>query len=99
MRHDWTGLTAGARLECIRIHRIGDARRDDGRVVLLRTVEVVREFVVQVYLVDLRRDLIHLGRPGLTTIGRDVGAAVVGLHHDAAVGRIYPDVVVVTVRR
>jgi hypothetical protein len=49
--------------------------------------------------VDLRRDLVHLRRPGAPTIERDVGATVVRLDHRLAVVRIDPDVVIVPVRR
>src|SRR3712207_7448798 len=47
------------------------ARHDDGRVVLLRAVEPVRELVVDVDLIQLRRRLIVLRRPAAAAVERE----------------------------
>ena len=81
------------------VKRIGLARDNQRRVVLLRAVKLVRKLVVDPHAVDFCGRLIHLRRPGAAAVGGDVCAAVVRLDHDLAVFRVDPDVVVVAVRR
>src|SRR5215475_5110896 len=78
---------------------LGGARRHaDGRVVLLRTVHPVGELVVRGDMVELRRQLIVNGRPGVATVEGDAGPTVVALDHALRVTGVDPQVVVVTVR-
>ena len=66
--------------------------------VLLRAVDQVRELLVGVDVIHLRRRLIELRRPAARAVLRDVHAAVVGLDHDLRGVGIEPDDVVVAVR-
>src|SRR5215475_12946677 len=78
---------------------LGGARRHaDGRVILLRTVHAVGELVVRGDMVELRRQLVVNGRPGVAAVEADAGAAVVALDHTLRVARVDPQVVVVAVR-
>ncbi len=75
------------------------ATRDrDRAVVLLATVDVIRESVVHRHAVELGRGLISLGGPGVPAVERHVRAAVVGVDHDLVVVGADPQVVRVTVR-
>src|SRR5712691_2557283 len=77
---------------------IGAGRHADGGIVLLRTIHPIRELVVSGDMVELRGELVVDGRPGVTTVERDAGTAVVPLDHALRVTRIDPQVVVVAVR-
>ena len=99
MRHDRTSFTTWTNAPVDGGERIGLARDDQRRVVLLRAVEFVRKLIVDPDAVDLRRRLVHLRRPGATAVSRDICAAIVRLDHDLAVFGIDPDVVIVAVRR
>ncbi len=57
-------------------------RHADARVVLLRTVEAVREAVVDDHVVELRGGLVVVGGPRLAAVHRHLCAAVVGHDHD-----------------
>ncbi len=81
-----------------RAERIRLARDDDGRVVLLRAIQLVGELIVQPDAVELAGHLVQLRRPRAAAVERHVGAAIVRLNHDVAVLRIDPDVVIVAVR-
>ncbi len=81
-------------------HEAVGARLDDHRrVVLLSRVELVRKVVVDRHVVELRRRLVVLRAPALPAIQRDRAAAVVGVRHVVAVGRVDPEAVVVAVHR
>ena len=71
----------------------------DGRIVLLGPVDAVGEMVVCGDAVELRRRLVHVGRPAFAGIVADLGAAVVADDEPAGVLRGDPEVVVVAVRR
>src|SRR6185312_8797667 len=68
-------------------------------VVLLRHVDVERELVVHVYVVELRGRLVVLRTPGRTAIARHGGTAVIRFDEQLGVVRVDPERVVVTVRR
>ena len=78
---------------------LGGGGHADGGVVLLRAVDPVGVLVVHVQAVELRGQLVVDGRPGLPTVERHTGAAVVALDHALRVLRVDPQVVVVAVRR
>ena len=70
----------------------------NGRVVLLCTVDSVRETVVRGHSIKLRGWLVHHGSPVGTTILRNLGTAIIGDNHALVVGRINPQVMVVSMR-
>ena len=70
----------------------------DGRVVLLRAVNAVREGIVGGDTVELRRRLVHVRRPGCAGIVADLGATVVGNDQPARIIGRDPQIVVVAVR-
>ena len=75
------------------------AGHDHRRIVLLRAVDAIRILVVHGHLIDFGGRLVILRTPGAAAIQRNVGAAVVRLHHELRVLRIDPDIVVVAMRR
>ena len=71
----------------------------NGRVVLLRTVNAVREGIVGGHPVELGRWLIHVGRPRLTRIVTDLCTSVVGNDEAVGVVRCNPQIMVIPVGR
>jgi hypothetical protein len=78
---------------------LGGARCRDRGVVLLRGIDAIGVLIVDVDAIELRRRLVVDRRPGLAAIDADAGAAVVTLDHPFGVGRIYPEIMIVAVRR
>ena len=74
------------------------AGHTDGCVVLLRAVNPVRKLVINIHPVNLCGRLVVNGGPGLSTVETDISAAIVALYHALVVERIYPKIVVVTMR-
>ena len=74
------------------------AGHTDGCVVLLRAVNPVRKLVINIHPVNLCGRLVVNGGPGLPTVETDISAAIVALYHALVVERIYPKIVVVTMR-
>src|SRR5205814_6863802 len=99
IRHDWASLASWTSAPVSQAHRVGLTGNNDGRVVLLRSVELVRKLIISPNAVDLRGRLIHLRRPLAPTIVRDVRAAIVRLNDDFAVFRTDPNVMIVAVWR
>src|SRR5438093_3001274 len=77
---------------------LGGARDRDGRVVLLRAVDVVGKLVVGDGMVELRRGLVLLRRPGLPAVDRDRGTSVVAVDEASGVLRIDPEAMMIAVR-
>src|SRR6185437_8173785 len=69
------------------------------RIVLLRAQDMIGESVVRRYAVDLCRWLIVQRAPVLTAIEADLRTAVIGQDDAAAVVRIYPEIVMIAMRR
>ena len=91
-------LAPAHRIPILPRHAAGASTRDRYRaVILLAPVDVVREAVVRIDAVKLRRRLVPLCRPRLAGVERDVRATVVGVDHDLVVVGIDPEVVRVTV--
>ena len=67
-------------------------------IILLRAIDSVREAIVSSHSVKLRSRLIHHGRPVFSTIFRYLRSPIIGNDHSLIVGRIYPEVMVITVR-
>src|SRR5438477_5553629 len=84
---------------CRNYTRVTPARDPDARVVLLRTINVIRVRVVGRDVIKLCGWLVALRRPGLPTIHRNTGAAVVGIADPIRVFRIDPEPVVVAMTR
>ena len=78
---------------------LGARRHADGGIVLLRAVEAIRELVVGGDVIELCRELVVDGRPGVAAVVRDTGAAVVALDHALRVARVDPQVMIVAMRR
>src|SRR5262249_27085670 len=75
------------------------ARDADRPVVLLRAVHAVRPLVVGAHVIELRGRLVVDGRPGLSAVVRHARTAIVALDHPARVGRIDPEVMIVSMWR
>ena len=75
----------------------GAARHRDRGVVLLASVDHVRELVVDVEVVELRGRLVVDRRPRVAGGERHPGTAVVGADHAVGILRIDPEAVVVAV--
>src|SRR6185312_11448720 len=77
--------------------RLG-ARPFERAFVLLRTIDVERELVIERNMIELAGRLIVLGAPRLAAVGRDGRAAVIADQENLGVRGVDPDDVVVTVR-
>src|SRR6185369_10539205 len=62
-------------------------------------VEPVRESIIRSDVVELRRWLVQLARPGAAAISRDRRPSVVSVDHPLRVQRIDPEPVIIPVRR
>src|SRR5256884_1415513 len=71
----------------------------DGAVVLLRAVDAIRPVVVHGDVIELRRRLIVLRSPALAAIDGDGRAAVIAVDQPPGIARVYPQRVMITVRR
>src|SRR5256884_3192492 len=71
----------------------------DGAVVLLRAVDAIRPVVVHGDVIELRRRLIVLRSPALAAIDGDGRAAVIAVDQPPRIARVYPQRVMITVRR
>src|SRR5438067_12469983 len=69
------------------------------RVVLLRAVNVIRIGVVDRDVIKLCRRLVILRRPGLATIHRDTGAAVIGVADPIRILWINPEPMMIAMTR
>src|SRR5262249_35854547 len=65
-----------------------------GTEVLHVTQNTIRNGIVDCYVIELA-DWQRRSKPSLTTVGRDVNAAVVALNHPFGIGRIDPYVMMV----
>src|ERR1035437_3231469 len=74
------------------------ARNTNGRAVLLRAANMIGNVAGGGHVVKLR-GRVFLAGPRLAAVERDIGAAVIALHHAQRVGRVDPQVVIVPVRR
>ncbi len=81
---------------------VNTARRCAGnrhrRVVLLRSIEVIRETVVSDHVIELRRRLVPLIRPTCAAVGAYVGSAVIRFNHAVRIIGINPQAMIVAVR-
>ena len=68
-------------------------------VVLLRAINVIGLVAIDIDVIKLRRRLVVNARPGQPAIQRDAGAAVVAVDHDLVVARMYPEIVIIAMRR
>src|SRR2546429_6544939 len=75
------------------------ARDGDGAVVLLRAVDAIRPVVVHGDVIELRRRLIVLRSPAPAAIDGDGRAAVIAVDQPPGIARVYPQRVMITVRR
>src|SRR5205823_4944645 len=71
----------------------------DGAVVLLRAVDAIRPVVVHGDVIELRRRLIVLRSPALAAIDGDGRAAVIAVDQAPGIARVYPQRVMIAVRR
>jgi len=71
----------------------------DGRIVLLRAIDAVREIVVGSHVVELRRRLIILRGPILAAVDGNGCAAVIAVDDAIGIAGIDPETVVVAVGR
>src|SRR5437868_3269008 len=76
---------------------VGAARDLYRRVVLLRSIHVIREVIIESDAIELRRSLI-LRRPGSAAVGRDVCAAVVRIDHAQRIVWRDPEIMIVSMR-
>ena len=81
---------------------INAARRCAGnryrRVILLRSVEVIRKTIVGDHVIELRRWLVRLVGPTCAAVGAHVGATVIRFNHAVRIIGINPQAVIVAVR-
>ena len=81
-------------------HALVVVRSDAHRaVVLLRAIEIVGERVVGDHVIELRRRLVVLPRPGFAAIHRNGHATVVAVHDALWIRGIDPQSVMVAMRR
>ena len=78
---------------------IDPARDRQTRVVLLRSIDVIRIEIVGRQVIELRGRLVVDVAEGVPAVQRDIRAAVIALNHPLVVCRIDPEIVVVAVRR
>src|SRR5882672_7218239 len=69
----------------------------NGRVVLLRAIDVIGKIIIERYAIELGRGLI-LFAPTSATIKRDISPAIVALNHPVRIFRSDPEIVIVAVR-
>ena len=80
-------------------HRtVAAAANDHAAVVLLTGIQLVREIVIGGDVIELRRGLVVLRAPAVAAIHRHRHATVVGVDHVAAVARVDPELMIITVR-
>src|SRR5258705_8603913 len=97
MRHDWASLAAWTSTPVGCREGISLTRNNQSRIVLLCSIQLVRELIVRPNAVDFCGWLVHLCRPRPAAIRGDVCASIIRLNHDLAVVRIDPNVVIISV--
>ena len=70
----------------------------DGRIVLLRAVNVIGEAVIRNHVVKLRRRLVTLRRPAFPSVQSHRRSSIVGLDHAVGVERVDPQSMIVAMR-
>src|SRR6266516_8095318 len=81
---------------CAPISPAGDS---DVRVVLLRTVNVIRECIVHRHVIELRSRLVVLCRPRFAAVGGNADTPVICISNPIRIWRINPKTMVISVSR